>query len=44
MKNNKLAEIAVRDVIHDKEISNKEALLNPECLAEFQKIALELKK
>jgi acetoacetyl-CoA synthetase len=43
-KNNKLAEIAVRDVIHDKEISNKEALLNPECLAEFQKIALELKK
>ncbi len=42
-KNNKLAEIAVRDVIHGKEISNKEALLNPECLNEFQKIALELR-
>lgn len=40
-KNNKLAEIAVRDVIHGKEISNKEALLNPECLEEFRKVIIE---
>ncbi len=42
-KNNKLAEITVRDVIHGKEINNKEALLNPECLNEFHKIAIELR-
>jgi acetoacetyl-CoA synthetase len=37
-KNNKLAEIAVRDVVHGREIKNKEALLNPECLTIFAEI------
>lgn len=37
-KNNKLAETAVRDIVHNKEIKNKEALLNPECLDIFAKI------
>lgn len=37
-KNNKLAETAVRDVVHGREIKNKEALLNPECLSIFGKI------
>lgn len=41
-KNNKLAEIAVRDVIHGKEIRNMEALLNPECLEEFRQIISKL--
>lgn len=34
-KNNKLAEMAVKDIVHGKEIKNKEALLNPECLGAF---------
>lgn len=34
----------MRDVIHGKEISNKEALLNPECLDEFKKITGGLQK
>lgn len=38
-KNNKLAEMAVRDVIQGKEIKNKEALLNPECLNAFAQMA-----
>lgn len=38
-KNNKLAETAVRDVVHGKEIKNKEALLNPDCLNVFTEIA-----
>lgn len=37
-KNNKLAETAVRDVVHGREIKNKEALLNPECLSIFGEI------
>jgi len=37
-KNNKLAETAVRDVVHGKEIKNKQALLNPECLSVFGEI------
>ena len=40
-KNNKLAEIAVRDVVHGKEVKNKEALLNPDCLREFEAIAVQ---
>ena len=40
-KNNKLAEITVRDVVHGNPISNKEALLNPDSLEEFAKIAVE---
>jgi acetoacetyl-CoA synthetase len=38
-KNNKLTETTVRDTIHGKEIKNKEALLNPDCLVFFTKIA-----
>lgn len=38
-KNNKLAEMVVRDVVHGKEIKNKEALLNPECLSVFVAMA-----
>lgn len=38
-KNNKLAETAVRDVVHGRKINNKEALLNPDCLEIFTEIA-----
>lgn len=38
-KNNKLTETTVRDIIHGKEIKNKEALLNPDCIVFFTKIA-----
>lgn len=38
-KNNKLVEMAVRDVVHGKEIKNKEALLNPACLSAFVAMA-----
>ena len=38
-KNNKLAEMAVRDAIYGKEIKNKEALLNPECINAFLTMA-----
>ncbi len=41
-KNNKLAEITVRDIMHGKDVRNKEALLNPNCLSEFEKIAIQL--
>jgi acetoacetyl-CoA synthetase len=35
-KNNKLSEIVVRDVVHGREINNKEALLNPESIDLFK--------
>lgn len=35
-KNNKLSEIVVRDVVHGREINNKEALLNPESIELFR--------
>ncbi len=38
-KNNKLAEMAVRDVVHGLQIKNKEALLNPDCLDAFVEMA-----
>ncbi len=41
-KNNKLAEITVRDIMHGKDVRNKEVLLNPNCLSEFEKIAIQL--
>jgi acetoacetyl-CoA synthetase len=41
-KNNKLAELTVRDIVHGKEIRNKEALLNADCLREFAEIAIKL--
>ena len=34
-KNNKLSEVVVRDVVHAREIKNKQSLLNPECLKDF---------
>jgi acetoacetyl-CoA synthetase len=35
-KSNKLAEIAVRDVVHGREVGNREALANPESLELFR--------
>jgi acetoacetyl-CoA synthetase len=35
-KNNKLSEIVVRDVVHGREMKNKEALLNPESIELFK--------
>jgi acetoacetyl-CoA synthetase len=37
-KSGKIAELAVRDLIHNKEINNETALANPECLNEFKNI------
>ena len=37
-KSGKIAELAVRDIIHNKEINNQTALANPECLNYFKKI------
>ena len=37
-KSGKIAELAVRDLIHNKEINNKTALANPECLVEYKNI------
>jgi acetoacetyl-CoA synthetase len=38
-RSNKLAELAVADVIHGREVRNKEALANPESLAYFADLA-----
>ena len=41
-RSGKIAELAVRDVIHGRTVKNTSALENPECLAQFQNIpALE---
>jgi acetoacetyl-CoA synthetase len=37
-KSGKIAELAVRDLIHNKEINNQTALANPECLDEYKNI------
>jgi acetoacetyl-CoA synthetase len=37
-KSGKIAELAVRDLIHNKQINNQTALANPECLVEFKNI------
>ena len=37
-KSGKIAELAVRDLIHNKEIYNETALANPECLNQFKNI------
>ena len=34
-KSGKIVELAVRNVVHDKPVRNKEALANPEALAHF---------
>ena len=37
-KSGKIAELAIRDIIHNKEINNVSALANPECLHEYKNI------
>lgn len=37
-KSGKIAELAVRDLVHDKKINNETALANPECLYEYKNI------
>ena len=37
-RSGKITELAVRDVVHGKEIKNKEALANPEALIHFANI------
>jgi acetoacetyl-CoA synthetase len=37
-KSGKIAELAVRDLIHSKKINNQTALANPECLDEYKNI------
>jgi len=37
-KSGKIAELAVRDLIHNKQINNQTALANPECLIEYKNI------
>ncbi len=37
-KNNKIVELAVRHVVHGRPVKNKEALANPEALAEYENI------
>jgi acetoacetyl-CoA synthetase len=39
-KNGKIVEIAVRNVVHGKEVKNKDALANPEALEYYRDIAL----
>ena len=38
-RSGKITELAVRDVVHGKEIKNKEALANPEALLHFADIS-----
>jgi acetoacetyl-CoA synthetase len=38
-KSGKITELAVRDVVHGREIKNQEALANPEALALFRDLA-----
>ena len=35
-KSGKIVELAVREVVHGRPVKNKEALANPEALAEFE--------
>ena len=37
-KSGKIAELAVRDLIHNKKINNETALANAECLEEYRNI------
>jgi acetoacetyl-CoA synthetase len=38
-KSGKITELAVRDVVHGREVKNKEALANPEALDHYKGIA-----
>lgn len=40
----KKVEIAVRNILHGKPVTNRGALINPESLDYFEKIAKELEK
>ena len=35
-KSNKIVELAVRDVVHGREVKNREALMNPEALEQYR--------
>ena len=35
-KSGKIVELAVRDVVHGREVKNREALANPEALEQFR--------
>ncbi|HSS65370.1 MAG TPA: acetoacetate--CoA ligase, partial [Gammaproteobacteria bacterium] len=37
-KSNKITELAVRDIVHGREVKNKEALANPEALDLFRNL------
>jgi acetoacetyl-CoA synthetase len=39
-KNGKIVELAVRNVVHGREVENQDALANPEALELFRGIAL----
>jgi acetoacetyl-CoA synthetase len=41
-KNNKIAELTVKDILNGKTIQNETALQNPECLAYFQALKVDL--
>ena len=41
-KSNKIVELAVRDIVHGREVKNREALANPEALEQYRDLA-ELK-
>jgi acetoacetyl-CoA synthetase len=38
-KSGKITELAVRDIVHGREVKNKEALANPEALELFRGLA-----
>lgn len=42
-RSGKIAELAVRDLVHNREVVNKTALANPDCLAQFKDLP-ELKR
>ncbi len=37
-RSGKLAELSVRDIVHGRDVTNREALANPECLDEFRNL------
>jgi acetoacetyl-CoA synthetase len=39
-KNGKIVELAVRDVVHGRDVKNKEALANPEALDLYRDLAV----
>jgi len=43
-RSGKVSETAVRDLIHGREISNRDALANPECLVEYEQARVSLQE